>query len=36
MFGRVAIEISREQRSRADKTHLAAEHVPKLGQLVEA
>src|SRR5581483_12491340 len=36
LLGRVAAEILRQQRPRADEGHVAAQHVPELRQLVEA
>ena len=36
LLGGVAVEVAHQQRPRADEAHVAAEHIPKLRQLVEA
>ena len=36
LLGGIAVEVFRQQRTRADETHLALEDVPQLGQLVDA
>ena len=36
LLWRVPVEIADEERSRPDEAHVAAEHVPELGQFIEA